>query len=91
MLHLTLYICSTSAWSAEAVRNLDHLREQFGEDDWEVHVVDILDNPDLAEEHHILATPTLVRTVPPPERRVVGDLSDMQTVITALGIRAPAP
>ncbi len=51
-------------------------------------VINVLNNPQRAEEDNILATPTLVKASPPPEKRVVGDLSDKERVLTALGLTA---
>jgi circadian clock protein KaiB len=69
--------------SVAAVRQLveDHLGE-----DGHLEVIDVLEDPDAAEQAKILATPTLVRSHPPPRRSVVGDLSDVPTVASALGL-----
>jgi circadian clock protein KaiB len=53
-------------------------------------VVDVLLHPQMAEDEKILATPTLIKQVPPPVRRVIGDFSDREKVLLALGLR-PTP
>lgn len=58
-------------------------------DDHEIHVIDVLDQPELAEEERILATPTVIRLVPLPCRRVVGDLSDHRAAALALDLPPP--
>jgi circadian clock protein KaiB len=52
-------------------------------------VVDVLQDPERAEAARILTTPTVVREAPAPARRVTGDLSDLRTVVAALGLRRP--
>lgn len=54
--------------------------------DHDMSIIDVLESPELAEEGRVLATPTLVRISPPPERRIVGDLSDQRIVLQALDI-----
>lgn len=67
-----------------------HLRElctRLGSD-VEVEVVDVIERPEAAEEHGVLATPMLERVAPPPALRVVGDLSDLEGALDGLGLRA---
>ncbi len=85
-MHLTLYIAGAdTSRSISAKRRLDHL---LGRLDAEVYldVVDVLESPDLAELARVFATPTLVRDLPSPARRVIGDLSDVEGVTAALGL-----
>jgi circadian clock protein KaiB len=86
---LTLYVAGPSPRTDVAVANLHRLRGCCTRPSCEVSVVDVTERPDLAEAAHILATPTLIRERPLPVRRVVGDLSDLDQVMTALGIPAP--
>lgn len=58
-------------------------------DDHEIQVIDVIDQPALAEEERILATPTVLRLTPLPRRRVVGDLSDHRAVALALDLAHP--
>lgn len=82
----TLYVTGASTHSLAAIRNLRRLCAcHFA--DAEIKVIDILRNPTLAGAAHILASPTLVRSSPPPVLRVVGDLSDEARVLRGLGIK----
>lgn len=74
--HLTLYICGETLRSRNALRAIDRIRHAYGPH-CAIKVVDVIDSPAEAEEQRILATPTLVRDLPPPRRRVVGDLIDV--------------
>ncbi|MBK1727108.1 circadian clock KaiB family protein [Halorhodospira neutriphila] len=82
---LRLYIAGRTPAAERALRNLDHL---VGELDGEcrVAVTDILEQPDLAEQERILATPVLVKEAPAPVRRIVGDLSEREKVLASLGL-----
>jgi circadian clock protein KaiB len=83
---LKLYITGQTLRSEQAVANLRKICETQLCDQYEIEIVDVLEQPQLAEEHKILATPTLVRTSPPPLRRIIGDLSDMDKVLQGLGL-----
>jgi circadian clock protein KaiB len=54
-------------------------------------VIDVLEQPQLAQDEKILATPTLVKELPPPNRRIIGDLSDTAKVLLGLGLRSCDP
>jgi circadian clock protein KaiB len=86
---LKLYLVGGTPPSERAILALDRLRELLA-DDTDVEVVDLRERPDVAESERILATPLLVRTEPLPVRRVIGDLSDPQRVLTSLGLRGSA-
>ena len=81
-----LFVSGGTPHSQKAIENLEKIREQFLQGDCQIRIVDILTDPESAEEHKILATPTLVRVSPAPQRRVIGDLSDIQRVIAVMGI-----
>jgi len=86
---LYLYVSGDTPKSAALASNLKSLLEKTlikGQCSFEV--INVLDNPQRAEEDNILATPTLIKVSPPPERRVVGDLSDKERLLTALGLIA---
>ncbi len=84
-LQLRLYITGQTPRSEKAIANLRRIMIAEGlEHAYELEIVDVLERPELAEEERILATPTLIRTLPPPIRRVIGDLSDWELV--ALGL-----
>ena len=83
---LRLYIAGNSAISRRAVQNLHRLEERVKPLGWETEVVDVIAQPERAEQARILATPTLSYDHPIRPRRIVGDLSDTQKVIGFLGI-----
>ena len=58
---------------------------------YELEIVDVLEHPQRAEDEKILATPTLIKQLPPPLRRVIGDLSDKEKVLLGLEVRSAAP
>lgn len=83
---LTLYIAGRSAHSQRAVQNLSRICSELLAGQCEIQIVDVLAHPERAEQDKILATPTLIRTDPPPIRRVIGDLADLDRVIAILGL-----
>lgn len=84
---LTLYVAGDSVRSQQAIANLRRIVGAGVEGDAEYSVVDVLEHPERAEAARILTTPTVVREAPAPARRVTGDLSDLRTVVAALGLR----
>jgi circadian clock protein KaiB len=85
---LTLYVTGQSARSQRAVANLRELCAGLG-DRCELTVVDVLERPQAAEDERILATPTVIRRLPLPLRRVIGDLSDRDKVVLWLDLPLP--
>lgn len=71
-----------------AITNLRRICEEDLARQYELHVIDVLENPQLAEDDRILATPTLIKQLPLPLRRVVGDLSDRDKVLLGLEVQA---
>ena len=84
---LRLYVAGQTPKSMQALQNLKNLCEEHLEGKYEIEVIDLLVNPQLAEGDQILAIPTLVRTVPAPIRKIIGDLSNEQKVLVGLDIR----
>ena len=84
---LTLYVTGTSPRAHVAIENLRRICEQELEGRYELEIVDVLENPQRAEDEKILATPTLIKQLPPPLRRVIGDLSDKDKVLLGLEVR----
>src|SRR4029077_9295512 len=78
MWNLRLYVAGQSAKCVAAVRNLNRFCEEHLAGRYVVEVVDLLENPRLARDDQILAIPTLVRKLPEPLRKIVGDLSDTE-------------
>ncbi|MFG3253667.1 circadian clock KaiB family protein [Streptomyces sp. NPDC048172] len=72
----TLFVAGATERSDAARSNLRTLCDARHLGVYEIEVIDVVDEPELAEEHHILATPTVIRHSPLPQRRVIGDLSD---------------
>jgi len=83
---LKLYITGQTANSAKAIENLKDILRNGLKDLYRLKVIDILKNPQLAEEDKILATPTLVKVLPPPVRKIIGDLSDKEKVLLGLDL-----
>lgn len=75
-----LFITGNSARSELAVKSIRHICDKSLGDKYILHVVDVLENPELAEEDKVLATPTLIKKIPPPVRRLVGDLTEEEKV-----------
>ena len=85
---LKLYITGKTSRSEVAIRNLRTICEQnLDLQSYEIEVIDILERPQLAEDERILATPTLIKSLPPPIRRLIGDLSETEKVLLGLDIR----
>ncbi|MDP8909028.1 MAG: circadian clock KaiB family protein [Chloroflexota bacterium] len=84
---LTLFVSGQSASSARAVRNVKALCEAHLNGRYNLTIVDVNQNPELARGSRVLATPTLVKGNPAPERMLVGDLSDSERVLLALDVR----
>jgi circadian clock protein KaiB len=87
---LRLYVAGQSAKCLAAVRNLNSFCEQHLAGRYRIEVIDLLENPRLARDHQILAIPTLVRKVPEPLRKIVGDLSNAERMLVGFDLR-PAP
>ena len=85
---LTLYVAGSNPRSERAIQNLRRISEAFFAARCQIQIVDVLIRPEIAELARIVATPTLVREQPQPERRVIGDLSNQMTVLKALSISA---
>ena len=81
---LRLYVAGTSARSSAAISSVRDMCEQYFKDGFDLEVIDIYQQPELAEAENIIAAPTLIRKLPPPLRRVVGDMTDKDRVILVL-------
>jgi circadian clock protein KaiB len=85
--YLRLYVAGESPKSLEAFANLKQLCEAHIDHPYEIEIVDLLHNPRLARGDEILAIPTLVRRLPAPMRKIIGDLSDTDRVLVGLQLR----
>jgi len=87
---LTLYVTGTSPRTGIAIDNLKRICAEELDGRYELEIVDVLQDPQRAEDDKILATPTLIKQLPPPLRRVIGDLSDKSKVLLGLEVRPAA-
>jgi len=83
---LKLYITGQTTKSKRAIANLQQICDEELSGQYTMVVIDILEQPQLAENEKILATPTLIREVPQPLRRIIGDLSNTEKVLMGLDI-----
>jgi circadian clock protein KaiB len=88
--NLRLYVAGQTPKSMAAIANLRKLCEQYLAGRYNIDIVDLMRDPALAQAHQIVAVPTLVRELPEPIRRIIGDLSNTQRVLLGLDID-PAP
>lgn len=87
---LQLYVTGQTQRSLRAAANLRRICDEYLGRDYDLTLIDVKTDPELAEAGNILATPVTLRVAPPPPARVVGDLSDAARVLTALGIELVA-
>jgi circadian clock protein KaiB len=86
---LRLYVTGQSPNSIRAIENLRRTCEEHLPGRYRIEVVDLLENPRLAADDQILAVPTVVRRLPVPIRKIVGDLSDTDRLLVGLQVRQP--
>jgi circadian clock protein KaiB len=86
---LRLYVTGQSPNSIRAIENLRRACEENVPGRYRIEVVDLLENPRLAADDQILAVPTVVRKLPVPIRKIVGDLSDTDRLLVGLQVRQP--
>jgi circadian clock protein KaiB len=84
---LRLYVAGKTAKSVTALSNLKKYCEEHLKGQYKIEVIDLLEKPQLAEGDQILAIPTLVRKVPEPIRKIIGDLSNEEKVLVGLNIK----
>ena len=83
---LKLYVTGKTANSQRAITNLRHIFGNELKGLYTLRVIDVLENPKLAEEDKILATPTLTRLLPAPVKKIIGDLSSKEKVLLGLDL-----
>ena len=81
-----IYIVDATMSSTRAVQELEALLEHRFKNQYSLKVIDVLTEPELAEADKVLATPTVVKVTPPPERRIIGNLSIHEKVLVGLGL-----
>lgn len=84
---LRLYVAGNTIKSATALKNLQKYCEEHLKGQYKIEVIDLLEQPQLAAGDQIFAIPTLVRKVPVPIRKIIGDLSNEEKVLVGLNIR----
>ncbi len=84
--YLKLYITGQTPKSQLAIKTLHQICQDRFQEEYEITIIDVLENPQLAEEEKILATPTVIKALPPPIRRVIGDLSEKEKVLLGLDL-----
>ncbi len=83
---LQLYITGQTPRSERAIANLRRICEEKLDGQYEMVIIDVLERPQIAEDERILVTPTLIKPLPLPSRRVIGDLSNMEKVLLELDL-----
>lgn len=87
---LRLFITGTTARSTRAIENMRRICEENLQGRYDLEVVDVYQNPEATRELQVVATPTLVKILPEPLRRIIGDLSDEERVLAGLDL-VPVP
>lgn len=77
---LRLFVTGSTPRSARAIRNIMHLCEEYLHGHYELEIIDIYQEPEMARDRHVIAAPTLVREAPLPVRKVIGDCSDLAKI-----------
>jgi circadian clock protein KaiB len=84
---LRLYVTGQTPRSAASIRNLRDVCDEYLEGKFELQVIDLYQHPELAREAQVVAAPTLIKRLPLPLRRLVGDLSDKREVLLGLDLK----
>ena len=85
--NLRLYVAGQTPRSLTAFKNLKNICEEYLKGKYHIEVIDLMENPTLARGDQILAIPTLVRKLPQPIRKIIGDLSNTERVLVGLDIQ----
>ena len=84
---LRLYVTGTTPASLRAVAKIKSICEEYLQDRYQLEIVDLYQNPALAKGEQIIAAPTLVKKLPLPLRRIIGDMSDTERVLVGMDLR----
>ena len=87
MIELRLYVAGQTPKSLAALANLNKICKEYLKGRYKLQVIDLVKKPQLAQGDQILAIPTLVRKLPVPIRKIIGDLSDLERVVVGLNLR----
>ena len=85
--NLRLYVAGQTPKSLRALANLKCICEEYLAGKYHIEIIDLLENPQLASTDQILAIPTLIRKLPEPVRKIIGDLSNVERVLVGLDLR----
>lgn len=88
--HLCLYIAGRTTKSIDAISNLKKMCDEYLTGHYNIEIIDLLEQPEFAEVDQIIAIPTLIRKLPLPIRKIIGDLSNQEKVLLGLEIK-PLP
>jgi circadian clock protein KaiB len=83
---LRLFVNGETATSQAAIRSLKSFIEKDEQRRYTLEIIDVLEQPHAAEDQTVLATPTLIKELPPPIRRIIGDLSEREKVLVGLDL-----
>lgn len=84
---LTLFVAGMSPRSLRAIENAKRLCEMYLKDRCEFEVVDVYQQPELAKDAQVIAAPTLIKKLPPPLQKFIGDLSDPEPILVRLALK----
>ncbi len=87
---LRLYVAGQTPKSVSAITNIKRICDENLHGQYELEVIDLYQQPQLAQGEQIIALPTLIKKLPPPLRRVIGDMSDTERVLVGLDLRKKA-
>lgn len=85
---LRLYITGTTPQSVKAITNLKKICEEYLKDSYTLEIIDIYQQPQLAEGDQIIAAPTLIKKLPSPLKKLIGDMSDKERVLVGLDLKS---
>src|SRR5262245_47404730 len=85
--NMRLYVAGQTPKSLRALTNLKQICEAYLAGKYHIEIIDLLENPQLASSDQILAIPTLIRKLPEPMRKIIGDLSNFERVLVGLDLR----
>ena len=88
--NMRLYVAGQTPKSLRALANLKQICEEHLAGKYHIEIIDLLENPQLASTDQILAIPTLIRKLPEPMRKIIGDLSNVKRVLVGLDLRLSA-
>jgi circadian clock protein KaiB len=83
-----LYVTGDTPRTDRAISNLKELCQEHFPDEYKILIIDVLKQPDIAEKEKIIVTPTLIKELPLPLVKIIGDLSDVKTVLMGLGVNS---